>query len=160
MKKIGILLAVLLVIFIMAAFGIAEDKAWFDMGNCDFCKHLAADSLLMENMVWEQYEISNGLLIVTTVKPEFMESYRLATARMKEIGEAMMAGTVADLKTCGHCDYYGMMMQSGAEFEHIETPTGDIDLITSDNEEIIEMIKTYADNNDKAMAAFEEKEAE
>ncbi len=160
MKKIGILFAVLLVVFIMATFGTAEDKAWFDMVNCDFCKHLATDSLLMENMVWEQYEISNGLLVVTTVKPEFMESYKAAAAEMKKLGEAMMAGTATDVKTCGHCDYYGMMMQSGAIFEKVETAMGDIELITSDDEKVLKMIKTYADNNDKAMAAFEEKAEE
>ncbi len=160
MKKIGILFAVLLVIFIMATFGTAEDKAWFDFVNCDFCKHFTTDSLLTKNMVWEQYEISNGLLVVTTVKPEFMESYRAATAEMKKLGEAMMAGTVTDVKTCGHCDYYGIMMQSGAKFENVETVMGDIDLITTGDEKVLKMIKTYADNNDKAMAAFEEKKPE
>ena len=46
-------------------------------------------------------------------------------------------------------------MESGAKFEHVSTSAGEIDLITSDDEKILQMIKTYADNNDKAMVEWQ-----
>lgn len=156
MKKIGILFTVLVVIFIMATFGTAEDKAWFDMANCDFCSAMSKD--MMDNMKHEQHHIDNGLLVMATTKPEYKEELIKAYASMKQLGMDMESGKVdpATVTTCGHCDYYGMMMQKGAKFEHISTDVAEIDLITSNDEKVLQMIKTYADNNDKAMAEMAE----
>jgi hypothetical protein len=143
------------VILIMAAFVFAEEPAWFDMEKCEFCRHLTKDPNLMENMTWKHYEISNGLLVVTTVKPEYKESYNKAVAAMQKLGQEMMAGTKTDVVTCGHCQYYGKMMEAGAKFESVKTDWGDIDLITTDNPETLTMIRQYAKNNDEAMAAME-----
>ncbi len=162
MKKSGILLAVLLVIFIMATFGTAEEekakkmgKAWSDMENCDFCAKLPKD--LMAHMKYEQHRLSNGVMIITTFPPEYKQGFDKASADMAQLGMDMQTGAVdpATVKMCGHCEYYGKMMESGAKFEHVSTSAGEIDLITSDDEKILQMIKTYADNNDKAMVEWQ-----
>lgn len=156
MKKIGILFAVLIVIFIMATFGTAEDKAWFDMENCDFCANMSKD--MMDHMTHEQHRISNGVMVLATFPPEYKEEFGKAMAAMEQLGMDMGTGKVdvTTVKTCGHCDYYGMMMQKGAKLEHVSSDLAEIDLITSDNAEVVKMIMTYADNNDKAMAEIME----
>ncbi len=157
MKKIGILIAVLVVIFIMATFGTAEDKAWFDMENCDFCASMSKD--MMDHMTHEQHRISNGVMVLATFPPEYKEEFGIAMAAMEQLGMDIETGKVdvTTVKMCGHCDYYGMMMQKGAKFEHISSDLAEIDLITSDDEEVLKMIMIYADNNDKAMAEMMEK---
>jgi len=150
MKKAGVLIGLMLVIFMVASLGIAEDKGWFDMANCDFCNKMSKE--LMDNMKYEQHRISNGVLLVTTFKPEFKEEFMQGMKAMEQLGMDMTAGKVTDVKMCGHCEYYGKLIQAGAHFEHISAGPAEIDLITSDNPEIQKMISIYADNNDKAMA--------
>jgi hypothetical protein len=68
------LLFVGLILILLATVLFAEEKPWFDMENCDFCKNLLEDPKLMENMTWDVHEISSGILFTTVVKPEFKES--------------------------------------------------------------------------------------
>ena len=152
MKKIGILFTVLVVILVMATFGTAEDKVWFDMENCDFCGSMSKN--MMDNMTHEQHRLSNGVMVLATVPPEFKEEFAKSMVAMEQLGKDMESGKVdpTTVKTCGHCDYYGMMMQKGASFEHVSSVLAEIDLITSDDPEVKKMIMTYADNNDQAMA--------
>lgn len=147
---------VALAVMLMSLTAVAEEKPWFDMENCAFCKNLMTDPHLMDNITWEQYHISNGILVVTTVAPEYEESFEKAMKAMEKLGNDMMEGKVTDVVTCGHCDFYGMLMASGAKFENFKTKAGYIDLIISDNPEILAKIKEYAANNDKAMAEWEE----
>ena len=86
MRKSKYFIIPLLAALLAAVLAMAGEKPWFDMENCDFCKHLMTDPHLMENMNWEQYELSNGLLVVTTVKPEYVESFEMAMKEMKNLG--------------------------------------------------------------------------
>jgi len=158
MKKVRQLIIPFLAVLLVAMTVMAGEKPWFDMENCDFCKHLMTDPHLMENMTWEQYELSNGLMVVTTVKPEYVESFEKAMKEMEKLGTEMAEGKRTDVKMCGHCEYYGMLMASGAKFENFKTGAGYIDIITSDNPEILKKIRTYAANNDKAMAEWKAEE--
>jgi len=158
MFKTKIVFGLMLVILIAASIGIAEDKPWFDMGNCDFCSKMSPE--LMANMQYEQYRISNGLMVLTIVKPEYKDECLKALAAMEQLGKDIQEGKVTDVKMCGHCEYYGKMMEAGAKMEHISAGPAEIDLITSDDPEVLKMINIYADNNDKAMAEFEKKEME
>jgi len=152
MKKTKLFVGVILAVVLVASIGLAEDEKWFDMGNCDFCKNMSKD--LMDHMSFEQHSLSNGVMIITTFPPEYKEELDKATEAMTKLGADMMSGKVdpAKVKMCGHCKYYGKMMEAKAKFEHVSTSVGAIDLITSDDEDVLKMINTYADNNDKAMA--------
>ncbi len=138
----------------------AAETPWFDAQNCDFCRHLLTDPHLMQNMTWETHDLSNGVLILTAVKPEFRESYEKAKKEMAELEKGLASGkiNVKDLKLCGHCQFYGMLHASGAKFEHIESDIADIELITSDNPDILKLIKEYGERNRKELAAMEKKE--
>ena len=136
---------------------LAQEKPWFDLQNCSFCKHLTTDPKLMENMTWDHYDISNGVISVTTVNPEFMASYKKAMDEMEKVGAEMTKGKT-DVYMCGNCEYYGKMMQAGVKFEYVPTKTGVIVLFTSDKPEVIDMIKKYGQRNREELAKWEAQE--
>ena len=143
MKRFALVLVSLaLVCWAGTAILAQTEKPWFDNANCSFCQFLTKDPKLMENMSWEHLDISNGLLIVTVVNPEFRKPYLEAMEGMSKLGDEMMAGK-KDVTMCGHCEYYGKLMMSGAKFEYVEAKAGDIVLLTSDNPEILKMIKEF-----------------
>ena len=151
-----VLVSLALVCWTVSAISAQTEKPWFDNANCSFCQFLTKDPKLMENMTWEHHDISNGLLVVTTVKPEFKKSYLEAMGGMEKLSQEMMAGK-QDVKLCGHCEYYGKLMMSGAKFEHIAAKAGDIVLITSDNPDVLKMIREYGQRTRDEMAKLEKK---
>jgi hypothetical protein len=132
----------------------AAEKPWFDMVNCSFCKHLVKDTMLLKNMTWNHYDISNGLLAVTTVKPEYKAAYLEAMKAMEQVGQDMMSGKI-QAQMCGHCENYGKLMMSGAHMEYIPAKEGDIVLMTSDKPEIVTQLKAFAQKNREELAKWE-----
>jgi hypothetical protein len=157
MRRTGFLLAVVAVSLMAAGFAAAQEKPWLDLQNCSFCRHLTTDPKLLENMTWDHYDISNGLMSVTTVKPEFKASYLKAEDDMKKLGEEMAKGKT-DIKMCGMCDYYVKLMAAGAKFEPIVTPNGSILLITSDKPEVLQMIRTFGQRTRDELAKVSQQE--
>jgi hypothetical protein len=156
MKKTVIIMAILAVFVSLTAWlNAAEEKPWFDMKNCDFCKNFLKDPQLLENMTWELHDISNGVLSLTVVTPEprYEHAYQEAMQAMEDLAAEMAKGKT-DVKMCGSCEFYGKLMMSGARFEHVHTCAGDVMLITSDKPEVLSMIREYADRTRKAMAEF------
>lgn len=136
----------------------AVETPWFDMENCAFCKHLLKDPKLMENMVWEHHDISNGLLMVTTVNPECKKSHQEAMQAMMDLGQKLEKGEVdmKDLKMCGSCQHWGMLEEMGAKFEQVQGKTADIMLMTSDKPEVVNKIKEYGQRSREELVKMEE----
>ena len=122
---------------------IAQDKPWFDVKNCDFCKQFGKDPELLKNMIWEYHDISNGLMIITAVKPELKASYLAAQEGMEKVAQEMAQGK-QDVKMCEHCRTYGALMMTGVKFEHVPAGVGDIMLITSEKPELLAQIRDFA----------------
>jgi len=165
MKKITALAVLVLAIgVVVGAFAEEGTKAsetpWFDMENCAFCKHLLNDPKLLDNMIWEHHDISNGLLCITTVKPEFQKSYLEAMSAMMDLGQKLDKGEVdvKNLKLCGSCQHWGMLEEMGVKFEHIQGKTADIMLMTSDKPEVVKKIKEYGQRSREELAKMEEAE--
>ena len=164
MKK-TIVLAVLVLAVGVAGAAFAEEGTktseapWFDMENCAFCKHLLKDPKLLENMIWEHHDISNGLLMVTTVKPECQKSYQEAMGAMMDLGQKLEKGEVdmKDIKMCGSCQHWGMLEKTGAKFEHVQGKTADIMLMTSDKPEVVKKIQEYGQRSREELAKMEAK---
>lgn len=168
MKKVALLAVLVLSVgLVVATFAEeateeATEKAvetpWFDMENCAFCKHLLKDPKLMENMTCEYHDVSNGLLMVTTVNPECKKSYDEAMQAMMDLGAKLDKGEVdaKDIKMCGSCQHWGMLEEMGAKFEHIQGKTADIMLMTSDKPEAVTKIKEYGQRNREELAKMEE----
>ncbi|MCX6826552.1 MAG: hypothetical protein NTV06_04695 [candidate division Zixibacteria bacterium] len=132
-----------------------KEKPWFDMQNCDFCKNLIKDTLLLPNTIWEHHDISNGLMIVTLVKPEYMASYKKAMDDMSKVGQEMMQGK--PVKMCGFCEAYGKLIMAGAKIENIMGDWGEVTLITSDKPETLIMIREYAQCTREELAKMAKK---
>lgn len=140
--------AILIVFFSMLS---AQDaKPWFDLQNCEFCKNLMTDPQLLMNTDWEHHKIDNGLVTVTTVKDEYLPAYHDAIAHMEEVGAKMMKGE--QVYMCGMCEAMGILMQKGAEWQTIMTNHGAVEIMTSDDPELVKEIHAWADKTEAEMA--------
>ena len=137
-----------------------SETAWFDMEGCAFCKNLVKDPALMKNMTWEHHDISNGVVAITTVKPESRKAYEEARAAMMDIGNKLETGqlTMDKVPMCGHCQAYGKLMMMGAKMDWVEGSQADVTVITSDKPEIVKEIKAFAQKNRDEMAKMEKAE--
>lgn len=125
------------------------DKAWFDLEGCAMCKGIAENPKLIENMTWDQYDITNGVLAVTSVTPEFKEAYMTASKHMKMTGEKLMAGEKLDL--CGSCTALSGMFGRGIKSEMIATENGSISLFTSADAELVSELQSWSAMNKDEM---------
>ena len=159
MKRQVLYLSVAVILLASLTLVAGDEKPWCDMKNCDFCNYLMEDPGLLDNMTWDHYDISNGVMSVTTVKPGFGESYRKAQKAMQALGEEMTAGKT-DVKMCGMCENYGKLMVLGAKFEAVNADVGDIVLCTSDNPEVVKAIQEHGQRTREEMAKMEDAEKE
>jgi hypothetical protein len=143
-----------LAVLIVAGVATAGDKPWFDM-NCSMCKNLYGVEGLMENMSWEQLDISNGIVSVTTVTKDYLPAYREAHMGMKETGMMLQKGEM--LPICGSCTAFGVFMTKGVNQEYAETTHGDVWIVTSDDDEVVAEIKAWAQRNRDELAKMKPK---
>ena len=59
--------ALVCAVLILAGTVAADDKPWFDMEGCAFCKQIGAEKGLAEHMRHEYHHLTNGLLSITMV---------------------------------------------------------------------------------------------
>jgi hypothetical protein len=133
------------------------EEMWFDLENCAFCKHLSKDPQLMQNMMWEHHDISNGAVTIVVVNPGGRKAYMEAEAGMAELSKKMETGEInpADVPMCGHCKHYGKLMEMGAKIESVQSKLADVTIMTSDKPEVVAEIKTFAQRNRDEMAKME-----
>jgi len=159
MGKRVLFLGLAIVLLVCVSLIAGDGKPWFDMHNCDFCKNLCKDPHLLENMTWNHYDISNGLMSITTVNPKFHESYLEAQKAMEKLGEEMMAGKT-DVRMCGMCEDYTRLMALGVKFEVINAEVGDIILMTSDKPDVVDAIHKHGQRTREELVKWEAMEME
>jgi hypothetical protein len=139
--------------------GETTEAAWFDMENCEFCKNVTAEKGLMENMHFKNYDITNGVVTITTVKAEYKDAYMRAHKAMEALGTKMMSGEVdpTTVKMCGHCQAYGGFMMKGVVFDYIQAEVGDIVVMTSATPEMVTEIQAFAKKNETEFEKMEAK---
>ena len=146
-------------VFIMALAVAAEaDGPWFDMVNCEICKHMMDDPEIINHAAYEQHNISNGIINITMVDKEYLDSYHAACKAVEKTTERVKKGEKVQM--CGMCREYVMLMQAGAKVENVMTKRGDIMLMTSDNPETVKKIQAWAKRNNDEMAKMEAMEKE
>ncbi|MFH1700801.1 MAG: hypothetical protein ABIE07_09470 [Candidatus Zixiibacteriota bacterium] len=128
---------------------IADDKPWFDMDNCDMCKSLNKYDGLKENMTWEQYPISNGIMTVSTVKPSFLKAYRKAQMDMDMVEKKLQSGQKVGL--CNMCNDLGSIFEKGVDTQRVNTQHGSIWLLTSDNTELVSRLQSWGEKTNLEM---------
>jgi len=133
--------AVVLTVLMPQVSGAAEGS-WFDLDNCSMCKNMMAEEGLMEHMHWENYVINDGMLSITRVDPGFEDAFARSVKNMEQTAQKLMSGE--QMYLCGFCQSYGGLHMAGANFQTVESDVGYIDLITSTDPKIIEMIQAHA----------------
>lgn len=154
-SKYLIALAVLVSFF--AVFAIAETPPptakWFDMENCEMCKPLTEHPELMNNMSWEQHNITNGIISVTTVREPFMKQFKEAHMKMGACAAKMQQGEKVAL--CPSCVAFGKCIMDGARVEQVDTQHGSLMLVMGDTPELVSEIQGWALRTNEEMKKME-----
>jgi hypothetical protein len=141
-------IALSLAALVVASVAVAGGQAWFDH-DCAMCTNMMSDEALMKNMNWEQHNITIGIVAVTTVKPDYLDVYRTAHNNMNATAQRLMKGEQMEL--CGSCTAMGKCMMMGAQQEYVETSTGDVWIVTSDNPEVVADLHKWVERNQEEM---------
>jgi hypothetical protein len=128
---------------------LAGEAPWFDMANCEMCKPLADEPNLLMNMSWEQHNISNGIVSVTTVKEDYMGAYRKAQVRMEEVSKRLQKGEKVAL--CGGCTAVGQIMMKGVHSEAVPTSHGEVWILTSADPQVVTELQAWGARNTEEM---------
>jgi len=155
MKKHGLIFITIGLILIAAAV-IADEDSWFDTERCIYCRELAAVPGLLTHMDHELYDLKKGAISITTVAPEYLDSYREAVDKMMVVGKEIAEGKHKNAYVCGHCRFFGLMIMQGVDIERIMTKSGEIMVMTSDDSTKIELIHEYAEKSRQAVAEMRE----
>jgi hypothetical protein len=138
----------LVVVWSGAAFAADQtDKIVAEMKKCAVCKNLAEKPELLKNMGWETHKIDNGMLTLTTVPEDMKKDFDEVSEKMHRSIEQVTADAKQGKKVelCSFCSSMGELMKLGAKHQHIETKTGAVDMMTSDNPETVKKIHEVAD---------------
>lgn len=130
---------------------------WFDAPNCDICKPWTAHPDLMMSTDWETHTIENGMVMVSVVPKDKLETYNAVCKQMDATIEKMKTGQHQPKGLCGFCEAMGGLVMAGAKVEKVETAFGNITLVTADNAEAVKKIHEVAKRTQeeaKKMAAM------
>jgi hypothetical protein len=133
----------LLSLVLLSIPGMAEEEmSWFDLENCAICSKLDAEQGLMENLDWEAYVISDGMLSITVVPEAYEKALLRAAEHMEASLKEMESGEPKPI--CGFCRSYGALVMAGARVEEIDTRAGHVSLITSTDPAVVAAIHEHA----------------
>lgn len=133
--------AAALVLCAFVAIGVAGDeKPWFDMKNCSMCKDV--NPALMQHMAWDHYDMSNGVISITTVEPASMADYKTMCTSMEATSKRLAAGE--KLPLCGMCTEYMSLMAKGAKTEMVWTKDGSVRMVTATDPAVVAGLHKWA----------------
>jgi hypothetical protein len=130
----------------------ADEGSWFDMQNCEYCKHLLEDPQLMNNMTWEHKSISNGMISIAKVQPAYLESYKKARAKMDAVSQRIMGGE--NVHICNMCKGMLSIQKAGANMNLVESDNVFIAVTTAENPEVVGMIHSWGERTNREMKAL------
>jgi hypothetical protein len=144
------LIVISLFALLVAGLSSAADAPWFDFANCSMCKVIGQNPEMMKSISWEQHDISNGIVCVTTVPDKYLDAYRAAHESMAEIGARLMKGE--QMYLCGSCQALGKCLAENPHQEYAQTDHGDVWILTSDNPEVVAALQEWAKRSTEEMA--------
>ncbi len=156
MKKTLMLLAMVLVALPALAGGNPHKtpSGWFDMENCEFCKHLVADPGLLDHCQWETLPIADGMMTVMTVEPAYAASLAQAGAAIEAVAAKMHSGQMdpTKVKMCGYCQSYGQLLAAGVKMETVHGKVAEVTLARSTDPKVVAKMHEMAKRNMEEMA--------
>src|SRR5262245_36090360 len=124
-----------------------QDNMLAEMQKCAVCKYMAAKPELLKDMIWETHKIDNGMLCLTSVPKEMKKQFVEVSDKMMQAIEQVKAEQKQgkSVELCSFCVAMGDLMKLPTKQQHIETATGAIHLVTSDDPTVVKKIHAVAD---------------
>ena len=97
----------------------AEDKPWFDLEKCGFCRQIGAQPGLVDHMKSEYFDLRNGMLSVTHIDNDYVPAYKKALEGMRPVVKDLQAGK--PVYTCRHCTELGALYMAGVATDEVES---------------------------------------
>ncbi len=119
-----------------------QEIAWFDMDHCEICKNFASMKDSMHRIKWENHLLDDGMISVSIVPDDMKDDMDKANAGIQKTVAKLEQGEQMDM--CGHCQYMGKMIMSGAKFKELQTVGVDISIVTSSDPEVVKEIHAFA----------------
>ena len=151
---------VVLIGFVLCAFSIvqAEDEPWFDLVNCEMCKPLGENPDLLRKVSWEMFELSNGILMLSTIDKGFEKQYKELDVAMQKVVDRIMAGE--EVRLCNSCQGMNRIYMKQPKVENFVTKRGDVTVMTSDNPEDVAEMHEWIRRTVKELAKYEAEDPE
>ncbi|MEW5795718.1 MAG: hypothetical protein AB1772_05085 [Candidatus Zixiibacteriota bacterium] len=157
-KSLVVMLAMAVVAIVAYTLQAQEGEKWLDPANCYYCQPLTQTEGLMENLGWENYNIKNGSISVTTYKPEWKEKWKAASAEMQKRWMAMP--TEAEHPKCGMCKAWSEVPMDRVSWENVEFTGGELGITTSTDTAVVAQLHSITDKTRQAMEDWMKAEAE
>jgi hypothetical protein len=147
------IVAALALVVIAAGLLVAqEEKPWFDMKNCAFCKEIDAQPGLADHMRHDYFNVSNGIMSVSHIDKEYWPVFERAQAGIAKVVEGMQAGQMSPM--CQHCTLIGKFHMAGVKFEEFKPDFGIVMLWTSPDTAMVTRLHAFADRNNTEFAKW------
>lgn len=151
------MIGLLVVSLAMLSFSVstAQDRPWFDMENCSFCKNLLAEEGLMDHFTkWEHHNVDNGSVSITVVDKEYLEPYLRAAHNMDEVAKRLQQGE--NLPMCGMCQAYTDVMKMGARWDDVQSDNMFVSLWYSDDPDVVARIHAVTNTTNDELKKMQE----
>ncbi len=154
MKIFKVLFLVLAVALVCTAVWAGDEKPWFDLKNCAFCKtfDLGNDDYLVDHMKGEYHDLPNGFLAVMSVEDAYKDKCTKAQEAMQKVAMDMQASGQTP-QMCGHCSTYGELAMVTTPVE-IKSDIAMISMMTSDKPEVVAKLHAFAQKNREEMVKW------
>jgi len=124
------ILACFLILSVLLVFPVlASDTPWFDFEHCAMCKPIMEQSGLMDHCTFEAHDLSNGMMTLVTVEPDYAAKFAKAGEGMQAVEGKLKAGE--KLPLCGQCQDVMALMAAGAKMDEVMTEHGSAMVMTS-----------------------------
>ncbi len=156
MKTMKILFLVLAVALVCTAVSADDEKPWFDLKACAYCKafDMGNGEYVVDHLKGHYHTLPNGFLSIITIEEEYKDDFAKSHEVMMKVGEDLAkTGTAPQL--CGHCSAYGELMMSGAQSQEFNSDVAMAYMMTSDNPEVVKKLHAFAEKNNAEMAKWD-----
>ncbi len=155
MKSFKVLFLVFAVALICTAVWAGDEKPWFDLKTCAFCKNfdLGNGDYVVDHMKGQNHTMPNGFLAIMTIEDDYKDEFAKASVGMQKVGEDL-AKTGVVPQMCAHCATYGELMTAGAVSQEFNSDVAMAYMMTSDNPELVKKLHAFAVKNNEEMAKW------
>lgn len=160
MRRLSFLMLLVAVVVSAVAAIAQDDKPWFDLKNCEFCKQFANPPDMLLHINTEYYSTAVGLMMITNIDKGYEEHFMKAQEGMQKVVADMQAGKMPTM--CQHCSKYGEFTMAGVKMDVVKTPHGTVSLLVASDPAMIEKLHAFgkrtADETEKFKAAAKAEE--